>query len=93
MHCAHAGDPSHECCGAHEVADAGVTTASEMLRPGQRALYLERRMVMTKDPVCGMDVDAKPGATQATHQGKIYYFCGDGCKKTFERDPGRYAKA
>ncbi len=48
---------------------------------------------MAKDPVCGMDVDTKPGALQATHQGKTYYFCSEACKKTFERDPGRYAKA
>lgn len=48
---------------------------------------------MAKDPVCGMDVDTKPGAKQATYQGKTYYFCSDGCKESFERDPGRYAKA
>ncbi|HEU5287894.1 MAG TPA: YHS domain-containing protein [Candidatus Limnocylindria bacterium] len=48
---------------------------------------------MAKDPVCGMDVDTKPGAKQSTYQGKTYYFCSDGCKQSFERDPGRYAKA
>ena len=93
MQCAHAGDASHECCGGHEGAAARVTTAAEMLQPRQHTHYLERRMVMAKDPVCGMDVDAKPGTTQATHQSKTYYFCSDGCKKSFESDPARYAKA
>ena len=49
-------------------------------------------MAKAKDPVCGMDVDANP-AKQATYQGKTYYFCSDGCKKSFEGNPGRYAKA
>ncbi len=48
---------------------------------------------MAKDPVCGMDVESKPGTLQATHQGKTYYFCSAGCKKSFEADPARYAKA
>lgn len=40
-----------------------------------------------------MDVVAKAGAFQTTHEGKTYYFCSDGCKKTFERDPAQYAKS
>jgi Cu+-exporting ATPase len=48
--------------------------------------------MMTKDPVCGMNVDEKKAMT-AVHQGKTYYFCSANCKATFERDPSRYAKA
>ena len=48
---------------------------------------------MAKDPVCGMSVEAKPGTAQSSYQGKTYYFCSDGCKTTFDKDPGRYAKA
>ena len=47
---------------------------------------------MAKDPVCGMDVDAKVGAIQSNHLGKTYYFCSDGCKRSFEKDPTRYVK-
>ncbi len=46
-----------------------------------------------KDPVCGMSVDAKPGAIQSTYQGRTYYFCGEGCKRSFDADPKKYAKA
>lgn len=47
---------------------------------------------MEKDPVCGMDVDPKTALSTA-HEGKTYYFCSPGCKKQFEDNPTRYAKA
>jgi Cu+-exporting ATPase len=44
-----------------------------------------------KDPVCGMDVDPKdPKAIKTEHGGKTYYFCSDGCKRSFEADPLKY---
>ena len=45
---------------------------------------------MAKDLVCGMDVDAKTAAAQATYQGQTYYFCSPACKRTFEKQPGQY---
>lgn len=47
---------------------------------------------MAKDPICGMDVETKPGAIQSAYQGKTYYFCSDSCKRTFDSAPQRYAK-
>ena len=46
---------------------------------------------MAKDPVCGMTVDEKKAAATASHGGVTYYFCAEACKKTFERDPAKYA--
>jgi Cu+-exporting ATPase len=56
---------------------------------------IERRaeMAKAKDPICGMDVEVKPDALQATYQGTTYYFCGPGCKQTFDADPKTYARA
>ena len=49
-------------------------------------------MATAKDPICAMDVDpANPPGGTAVHAGKTYYFCGTGCRKTFEKDPGKYA--
>jgi len=43
------------------------------------------------DPVCGMKVDPNAAATLRTQKnGKTYYFCSDGCKKTFEANPAKY---
>ena len=53
---------------------------------------------MTKDPVCGMQVDetktsagwAVPAVTSAVHEGRTYYFCSTACKKAFDEEPGKY---
>ncbi len=45
---------------------------------------------MAKDPVCGMDVDEKQAAARSEYQGKTYYFCAPGCKKTFDKDPQKF---
>ena len=41
------------------------------------------------DPVCGMTVDPDT-APQRTHDGKTYWFCGEGCAKAFEENPEQY---
>ena len=45
---------------------------------------------MERDVVCGMDVDPATAQQRAEHEGKTYYFCGPGCRKAFEADPGKY---
>ena len=41
---------------------------------------------MEKDPVCGMSVDPKT-AVSSQFEGKTYYFCCNGCKTSFDKDP------
>jgi YHS domain-containing protein len=43
-----------------------------------------------KDPVCGMDIDPKTAAGMSEYQGQTYYFCSQGCKKSFDREPEKY---
>ncbi|ARM76757.1 YHS domain-containing protein [Acidianus manzaensis] len=43
------------------------------------------------DPVCGMEVD-ETSKYKTMYKGKIYYFCSNGCKKEFEKDPEKYLK-
>jgi len=45
---------------------------------------------MSKDPVCGMEVDERSAAATAQYQGKTYYFCAAGCKTEFEKSPEKY---
>ena len=45
---------------------------------------------MAIDPVCNMEVDEKTAKFKTDYQGKTYYFCAPGCKKQFEKDPGKY---
>jgi len=45
---------------------------------------------MSKDPVCGAQVnEQRPGAT-ATQEGQMFYFCCPRCKDEFLRNPQRY---
>jgi len=42
------------------------------------------------DPVCKMKVDPSKAAAKSEYNGKTYYFCALGCKKMFDKNPGRY---
>ena len=37
-----------------------------------------------KDPVCGMSVNMKKTEFKLLYKGKMYYFCSENCKRTFE---------
>jgi len=45
---------------------------------------------MAIDPVCGMEVDEKEEAAQYEYKGKTYYFCAEGCKERFAKDPEQF---
>ena len=46
---------------------------------------------MTKDPVCGMEVDEKNAPASSVHKGAFYAFCSEDCKDKFDANPERYA--
>ncbi|MBN9436112.1 heavy metal translocating P-type ATPase [Bosea sp. (in: a-proteobacteria)] len=45
-----------------------------------------------KDPVCGMTVDPATAKHSASHAGKTYFFCSEGCHSKFEAKPAAYAE-
>ena len=45
------------------------------------------------DPVCGMEVDPRTTALKHPHEGRVFYFCSDGCLRRFSEDPGRFLTA
>ncbi len=59
-----------------------------ILRPS-----LGKEEVMSKDPVCGMNVDEKKATAQKDYKGRPYYFCSMGCKQAFEKEPAKYVKS
>ena len=48
---------------------------------------------MTKDVVCGMQVDEKKAPPTSTYQGERSVFCGQQCKDKFDKSPEQYAKS
>ena len=43
------------------------------------------------NPVCGMAVSTADAMHIEKYEGMSYYFCCDGCRTTFRKDPDRYA--
>lgn len=59
------------------------------LRPKDRpAIWVEMKPPVL-DPVCGMV--HKEGFIKDTYRGKNYYFCSEGCRRTFMSVPNKYA--
>jgi Cu+-exporting ATPase len=49
--------------------------------------------MLTKDPVCGMNVDLEGAKWRHTHDGHEYAFCNPKCRERFIADPMRYLAA
>ena len=47
---------------------------------------------MTRDPVCGMQVDERTAQGKTNYQGREYQFCSQDCKSKFDEHPERYAQ-
>lgn len=45
---------------------------------------------MTKDPVCGMQVDEAHAAATSQYRGQTLYFCSAACKAAFDKHPEKY---
>src|SRR5258706_715713 len=45
------------------------------------------------DPVCGMIVEIATAHFTSEFRGKTYYFCAGGCKRSFDKEPGKYIQA
>jgi Cu+-exporting ATPase len=39
------------------------------------------------DPICGMSVQKANARYTSQYEGQTYYFCSDGCRVTFNKDP------
>ncbi len=48
---------------------------------------------MTKDPVCGMNVDENNAQYQTQYAGQKYSFCSEECKQKFDKQPEQYARS
>ncbi|MEW5901019.1 MAG: YHS domain-containing protein [Acidobacteriota bacterium] len=42
------------------------------------------------DPVCGMTVKKAQAKATFEYKGETYYFCSEGCKNTFMKEPEKY---
>lgn len=49
--------------------------------------------IITRDPVCGMEVKNAAQDRILSHEGHNYYFCAVGCRDKFKADPDSYISA
>ena len=74
----------------------GLAAGEQVVVSGNFLIDSESRMRQAaagaaKDPVCGMDVDAKKaGVIQTRHDGITYTFCSAECQRKFAANPGQY---
>jgi xanthine dehydrogenase accessory factor len=57
----------------------------------QRRPGTATRPEVATDPICGMAVETAAALHASAHGGETYYFCREGCKREFDREPGKYA--
>jgi xanthine dehydrogenase accessory factor len=50
-----------------------------------------RAVAAYRNPVCGIVVDPQSARHVVDYEGAKFYFCCDGCKTTFDANPGKYA--
>jgi xanthine dehydrogenase accessory factor len=67
---------------AGTVANAGAPTASTATAPQLQTGYI--------NPVCGAIVDPTRALSSLTLRGQTHYFCCQGCRTEFDRDPEKY---
>ncbi len=48
---------------------------------------------MVTDPVCNMKIDEKRANSNYEYKGTKYYFCSEGCRNEFVKNPEKYIKA
>jgi xanthine dehydrogenase accessory factor len=74
--------------GQAEIALFAMTeVVTERLRRARPAPDLS---AFATDPVCGMAVDVATATWRVAHAGGTAYFCGEGCRDRFAREPERY---
>jgi xanthine dehydrogenase accessory factor len=57
------------------------------LQPSHQVLEPTAKPAEAVDPICDMVVAITPTALRAEHEGTTYYFCGEGCRRRFLRNP------
>lgn len=53
-----------------------------------QAMTVEKNVAI--DPVCKMEVDKDSATITSDYNGKKYYFCSPGCKKSFDEEPEKF---
>ena len=75
--------------GARNDEEIALTILAEILQLRGAAPQAEAAAEPSEavDPICDMTVAITPSALRAEFEGTTYYFCGEGCRRGFLKDP------
>jgi len=75
--------------GARNDEEIALTILAEILQVRGAAPQAEGAAEPSEavDPICDMTVATTPSALRAEFEGVTYYFCGEGCRRRFLKDP------
>lgn len=79
-------------CAMLTVATLLAQIACSNLQKDSRPEAIDAVCLYNRDLGC-VRVRVDAATPHATHAGKVYYFCGDGCREIFEREPEKYIAA
>lgn len=85
------GSGGHEGIALSVLAE--VSSLRAKLRPGLAPSAPASPLAEAVDPVCGMTVEVARSQHAAEHEGVRYHFCCPGCKRRFEKTPGKFLDA
>ena len=77
--------------GAVTSEEIALSILAEVVAARRAAPPMQGPVATAVDPVCGMAVAVGPQTPSLERDGRVVYFCGDGCRRAFESDPARYA--
>jgi xanthine dehydrogenase accessory factor len=71
--------------GAHGAEEIALSIVAEVVSVRRRHELAPPAPVATAvDPVCGMEVTAAAPSPSTEHDGQTVWFCGEGCKRSYE---------
>lgn len=80
--------------GARAAPEIALSVLAEIIanrpRPARQASVPSALPTEAVDPVCGMTVAVTGESLRLELDGKVWHFCGPGCRQAFADDPGRY---
>ena len=81
--------------GGRTAAEIALSVLAEIVQERRAAERHARAPVPASavDPVCGMTVAAVDSSPHVTIDGGTTWFCCEGCRTAFQKDPARYATA
>jgi xanthine dehydrogenase accessory factor len=77
--------------GGQEGISLSIVAEIFSLRAKLQPPTTDERPAEATDPVCGMQVEIPTARHTSEYGGEVYYFCGPGCKRAFEKESAKYA--